>query len=544
MNIQNAPAASQHRPLIIIDTLLLLIFVLTILPIRRSLAVGELSTPIGYDDVVYLLQSAILNNTIAKQPILDSVQDILTQHAMFPTLLGCIGFIITPNDPVGPYTANIVIVATLFFGCAALLRGLPAGMVTGALAAIGSIPLAFFIVTEMRPDFGWGIFTALAIVGFVSTNIFACRLRVLVGLGLLSGIALISKPSAVPVTAFMMLVGHGGGAVVRFLDTRGSTLPRSKISTAAIFVFCVLAVAGPVYALTGSTVYLYIVTALITLNDQNAVLGDWLFQWTYYSTGPAGELVFGIYFYAIALVTAASVLAIALLDRRRLPRALVLLVTLVVAYVIPSQTVVKTVFLGSAFYFFFLISATYLLGQAVQAGISRHSTWRFWPLVDKLTALAGIAWFLAAIGFGSPHGLVELPDPLRADITNGSKTILSLIENDDKGRGQTVPAQAPRYVLVIDPFPITADWISLYSKMNDAGLSGIAGYYVDSVAELAKRIAASTYVVVGPSSEGALHGPHLGDALTLAMDQNTAFHLIGSYTRPGGQVVRVYARNS
>ena len=513
--------------------------------LHRSLEVGRLSGPMWYDDVVYLFNAQSMLHDAPHQPVQTTIWQLLGEHALIPVLLGCLGFLLVPADStsaglIGPYICNTLLLLGFLVGCISQLRKMPTAAIVGIVCAVGATPLASLTITEFRPDFAWGQITALAALAAVSTNVFTCSRRKVVIIGLLAGLALIGKPSAVPVTFVMLVLAFGGAIWIHWRES--GAVRRPRLYSLALLIGSIAVVATPVYWVSGAEIYNYIITALVTIKDQNTIQGDILFQWSYYSFGPGGATVIGSALPVCLVVWLGGLLFAAVYSRPLLRRFLVLFVVLAASYAAPSQTAVKTVFLGAGFYALLILSAVYVGARVGELAMDKWPQSRLWPVMAGMTFLVGGGTLIYANLIDHPTGLMEAAPDRRQDLADGTARIWSVLKENTLAAQQAHKQTGISRVMVLTPEPITAGWISLYSVIENVPLRGVGLYYARSLEDLHVELKRVDYVVAGNSIKYQLYGPRLGDDFMAEMNARDDFHLIGSYSRITGEIVNIYER--
>lgn len=131
--------------------------------IRASLKFGRLSIPPTYDDVVYFVSGAKWLSAWPGRSLAASLYALLGEHAPFSTITAVAGFLITPESYVGHYAINVVVVAGVLFGIAALVRRSDIIGIAICLIGVACFPLMVQVINEARPDLCWGLACGLAI---------------------------------------------------------------------------------------------------------------------------------------------------------------------------------------------------------------------------------------------------------------------------------------------------------------------------------------------------------------------------------------------
>ena len=481
-------------------------FVATV-ALERSVEIGRLSMPIWYDDVVYLFEAQSVLHDALHQSLAKTLHQLLDEHALIPVLLGCIGFLVKPDGLTGPYVADSVLLLVFLIGCIRQLRRMPTALIIGVVFAVGSIPLASLSVTEFRPDFGWGLITALAVIEAVSTNPFVCSRTKLVGLGLLTGLALISKPSAVPVTFAMVALALAGTIWIHWTEAPGAVPLRTRLNRLLLLLVPIVVIAGPVYIVVGAEIYHYIILGLVTLKDQNTTSGDMYFHLQYYSFGDGGHTALGSALPVCCAIWLAGLLFAPFYSRAMTTRFLLLLAVLAGSYIAPTQTPVKSVFFGSAFYALLVLSAVYVAARLAETAAGHWPRARFWPGFAATMFLAGGGVLLYANLIDHPTGLMEPTDARRQDLTEGTAKIWAMLKEHVLAARQAQPRDGASIVMVLAPEPITGGWISLYGVIENVPLRGAGAYYAATLDDANVILKSADYVVAGNSLQYQLYGP-------------------------------------
>jgi hypothetical protein len=510
--------------------------------LKQSFEVGRLSEAPWYDDVVYLYTAQVLLHAAPHQPWLHTLWQLVNQHAPLSTFLGALGFLAVPEGLSGPYIANTLVLGGFLIGCVFLLRPIPVAAAVGIIAAIGAIPLASLSITEFRPDFAWGFLSGLAGAALLRPRLFAFRWMMWLAIGALSGLALVSKPSAVPATAVLLAVAFGGSALLHMMSQTGEVIwirLRAIMRAAALIGLGTALVAGPVYAVIWHDVYTYILLAMVKLHDQNTIPGDLLFHSLYYSTGDGGRVTLGRAIWVLLAFWTAALGYGLLLARHLVPRLLCYLSVILLAYAIPSLTVVKSLFFGSAFYGVLIASSAAVAGELWCRVLPRRR-----PdariAIAGLTCATGVALLVNQNMLQSPTVLMTFSPEARKDSLEASDYIWSVLKSHALAREEGQQSRRVEQVMVLTPEPVTGGALSLYAATEGVPLRAYGFYYARSVDDLVSRLAEFDFVIATNSIRSQLFGPRLGDALLAVLNDRTDFKLIATYSRIVGGTVKVY----
>ena len=511
--------------------------VVAVYGLRESLATGRLSAPPTYDDVAYLLSSEAALRAFPHLSLGGKVWQIVHQHAPLSTMLGVIGYLAVPEGDIGPYIANSIVLLVYLLGCVVALRRLPAIAIVGVVAAIGALPFIDWSITEFRPDLAWGFSTGLAAVSLLTRNLFAASVPRLVGIGLLAGFALISKPPTCPATASILATAFAGSVVLHRIAGDARIRWRSVIRAGAVLAVSALALAGPVYAVIGPNVVHYIRFVLVDLHDQFALGGGFLFHLLFYASATGGGRAFGYGLWLIGVFWVAVVAYAIAFDRRLLARGLAYGLIVLVAYAIPTVLAMKSYFLGGAFYGV-LVTATVALLAELWPSLDG---WRTRYAAGALCA-GGVAVLLWTNILTPPAILTRYDPSVRQDHRDGAARVWSILRQHAEARSHDTPPGTIYRALVLSPEPISADLISLYGLQRGVPILGISRYYTRNVDELISPLANNDYVVVTDSADTQLTGPRLGNAFKAIMAARDDFALVGTYARTNGGTVEVYEK--
>jgi hypothetical protein len=513
--------------------------------LERSSEIGRLAAPPGYDDVAYLFTAQVLLHAAQHQPWLETLRQLIDQHAPLSTFLGVLGFLAVPQGWAGPYIANCLVLGAFLIGCAVLLRPLPTAAIIGAIAAIGAIPVASLSITEFRPDFAWGFLSGLAAAALLRRRLFQFSWKRLLLIGLLCGLALVSKPSTGPFTAVILATAFVGSVLLYVLagdPPAIRTRLRAIARVATLIGLGAAIVAGPVCAIIWRDVYAYILLALVELHDENAASGNFLFQLLFYSTGPGGRTALGQALWVLLLFWAAALAYSAIYKGGLLPRLICYLAVILVAYAIPTHTDTKTLFLGGAFYGTLIASTCAIAGELWRIAAKPHRPTGIRTGAVALIFVAGIALLVRANALRHPVVLVWASPEIRTDRMEATEQIWSVLKDHVVSREKELAIPKIYNVMVLSPEPVSAGTLSLLAVTQDVPLRAYGTYYARAIDELVLQIENFDYAVVTNSIQHPLYGPRLGDVFMKVMDDRQDFKRITSYSRLVGGTVKVYER--
>lgn len=181
-----------------------------------SIHSGKLALPPKYDDVSYLSQGADWLNAW-KHGGLAEFWSAGVAHSPISVYTAFFGFLIFGPYEWAPYAVNGVFVWLFLLGLDDLAKGLPTYQRLLLPLTTLTYPLLANLVMEFRPDVLCSIVTAYLLTLIIKTDwLKPIRSRLLL-LGILLGIALLSKPSIFPITIALTLAAI---AISAFVDYR------------------------------------------------------------------------------------------------------------------------------------------------------------------------------------------------------------------------------------------------------------------------------------------------------------------------------------
>ena len=339
----------------------------TTLALRRSMQSGRLSIPPEYDDVTYLYWSQSVLHAAPRQSVFATAYQILDQHSPLTTLFGFVGYSLIKAGDIGPYIVAAIHLTLFVFGCVLVLRRLPAMAIIGIACAIGAIPALSNFAAEFRPEPAWASLTAVSVIAFFALNIFdAARIKQ-IGLGLLVGLAVISKPTTSPFTIVVLGTAFlaSGLAYYHEKSAGGSPPPLRVIVTGAVTLgAAALLVIVPIGAIVGREIYDYIMWVMRDISDQFGSREGFVDQSLFYSFGVGGQQMLGRALPVLLAIWGLGFGYVVLLRRSTLPRVFALFIVVLISYAIPSASAVKSVWFSSAFDAIFIIMTVFQFDRA------------------------------------------------------------------------------------------------------------------------------------------------------------------------------------
>jgi hypothetical protein len=505
-----------------------------------SQAAGRLSAPPGYDDVVYLASAQRILADAGDQSVVTTLIQLVDQHAPLSTIVAVLGYVAFGGDDLGPYAANILLLAGFLFGCAVIMRELPPALTLGVLMLIGSLPLACMAVTEFRPDFYCGFLTALACVALLSERIFERRPRFLLAVGVFLGFALLSKPPAIPVTIAVTGTAYLAALGLHAWQSDRAGRWRTAARATGLLAVAAIAILVPFLILQGLETYRYIVLALVNYGSQNAYRAPWWDHLIYYSYGVAGSMIIRPALPIALILWAVTLGACLWRDRSALPRLLAMTLVTIVSYAVPTLSAVKSPYLGGAFYASLVVLMALCVAQLGRMLAPMPRT--LWAILVAVVLAAG-GYALVGRMQASPSAqlLVTYPADLAESYRRGTAQIWGTLRNAVRQRRQT-SSGPPSWVMFISPVPTNSHAIDLFAARERVPLAGHSYYYAPSTDKIFAELLKFDYVVATASIEHVLSGPHLGDEIQAQMARRADFRLIDSFTLTPGGLVQIYER--
>ena len=355
----------------------------------ESFAHGRLAAPPNYDDIGYFYRGTETLQFIRNGEVAKALTGYL--HSPYSVMLAVASFSIWGGRDWAPYSANVVVVVCYL----ALLLVLPVqaalGAQVGLLAVFLSFPFATMTVVEFRPDMMWAILVGFVAVYQVTADAaFSSRVEAVV-LGLLSGLAMMTKPSTFLMTSAVI----GLGSLLRTLQglVGGGLIPSRFVAWLMFFLLGALPVAGPYYALHFKDVWSYFYDNSFGVNKD-----IWIHRQTlsehlgyYIDSQNASTSNLGKWRLPILLFAGAGSV-VGLIGARQNGKRMIFasLAALVIATWLASSLFgMKSPFLGGAFYGTLIFGSAYLVAE----GLECCRTFLSRPIVQAgvfagLTALA------------------------------------------------------------------------------------------------------------------------------------------------------------
>jgi hypothetical protein len=408
------------------------------------------------------------------------------------------------------------------------------------------LPILRNFATEFRPEPAWGTLTAISAIAFFAMDVFRCTRRKQIAVGLLAGLAVISKPTTSPLTMAILAVAFLAASVVNFIEQRRSGSPprfQSIVAGTATVLISALVVIVPVGAIIGHEIYGYITWVMRDISTQVKYEGSFADHALFYPTRASGRQMLGASFPIFLTIWIVGISYTARWQPAVLPRILAVFLVVLVSYAVPSASVVKFVWFGAAFYSILIIATLYLIGLLYRLpnDVRLPPSSKVW--LPRCIFAVGIVLFFRFNLMDQPSQLFSMDVEARADLTDRTERTWSVLQAAERVR---MASEAPGHVsnvMTIASEPIVGSDISLYGIKENLPIRALEYSYAQSVDELVKRLPEMDYVVVAPSSKQALTGAMLGDALLAVMNDRPDFSRIATLPLRSGVTANIYERN-
>jgi hypothetical protein len=215
-----------------------------------SIHSGKLALPPKYDDVTYLSQGAQWLNAW-KHGGLGAFWSAPVAHSPISVYTAFFGFLIFGPYEWAPYAVNGVFVWLFLLGLDDLSKGLPTYQRLLLPLTALTYPLLANLVMAFRPDVLCSIVTAYLLTSIIKTNWLRPKRSRLLFLGILLGVALLSKPSIFPITIALTLSGIVITALIDYKKQGyGRSIPKITHKTTQVVGLGIL-LACPYYIFGG-----------------------------------------------------------------------------------------------------------------------------------------------------------------------------------------------------------------------------------------------------------------------------------------------------
>ncbi len=550
---------------------LIVTLIYTLVTVNESLRQGVLALPPTYDDIIYFNDGLDRLQVFYNGGFLALTKDLINSppHSPFSTLEAFFAFAIFGVHHWAPALLNGLLVLPLLAFVEYLGRELPPAARLVLVSSCLSWPLTENLILECRPDTLWGLLNAAAVVLVFEGPWLTRQTLPRVAAGVLFGLALLTKPSAFPVTIVTAVASLGIASVIDLLG--GNCLKwRRVLVVNGLTLGIAFLIALPYYLTALSAITQYIV------DNYNGFYGAWAIQQglldnlTYYLDADRGGFVLGQWLWVWgALVGLCSGVVLSRRLFGQVERALGLAIMIGLAYLIVTVSAVKggilNPFLGSELHSLILLTM-------IQMTAWLHGALGSRPSLGWVKTLGVLA--LAAISLGTFKWHLRNRDDVETIATASEikyrRGIAQLLY-------QTITQDAAyrQGITHLDQRPIVPFFLGSTAYLNDSILDFMFkhNYYPDTfinarnlhnyaslalgiqssknpdqpLAYLREIDPAADYVVAFSADNQDRFtfepGANLQAQLLAALDQDPNFNLLQTYPNPyGGGKVLLYVK--
>lgn len=487
---------------------------------------GILAIPPTYDDVGYLLSGFDLFEAGRTSSVGALLAELLHHHAPLQSAVAFVGYRLFGVNQWAAYQVNGVLLVAFTLGVLWLTRSLGAMSRLSLLVIVLATPFTTNLVTEFRPDLFWGLLCGFAVLVLLHPNLLdpdSTARRY--GAAILAAAALHAKPSASPATALLLAVALVLGL---WLRTAYRPLPLRDMAIRLVLPLgVVLLISAPYFALNARRLYDYIQLAFVTWREVNQFKGSLTEHATFYSIGACYRTAL---FTTLWVGLAAFLMNAARLRRRRLDQDLAyhlaLVGMVVLAYLIPTLSGVKSYFLGGIFYGTFLIATIASITTLLHDLDARHES----PAHHMRWALPIVATVIVLTAPSVP--LVNAWDHrFTVEIRAVYRQMMDAIAADT---ARSTSAGREVVVYTPSPFIMNAHAITLLSRWKGAPIVGLEGYYPRTMSEQRANLERSDYVILSELNDSVYPGSALAPALLALVRSDPDFEKISDFEHADG----------
>jgi hypothetical protein len=490
---------------------------------------GRLAMPLTYDDIVYFIDGFDLFERQFKTGVASLIRPTLYMHAPFQSLLALTGYHLFGLNDWSGYQVNGLLLIGFLISVLWLTKPLDLMSRIAILVLVLMTPFTANLVAEFRPDLFWGVLCGFAVYLLLRPNLFDANWTGRSVTLIVTVAAVYAKPSAFPATALIVGTAFLAAVVLR-LSYR--PLTRRELAVRAGFPLIAGALlAAPYFVTNAFTLYNYIYKAYVTLGDLNtyrAPIWDHAF---YFSTGTCYRTALFFALWIGLAAFAANIIQLLWSGRREdLVYYSCYAGVVLVAYLIPTLSPVKSYYLGGIFYGTFLvftIASLVALFQAITSRLARYTLG---------AALAGLALFTAP---GVP--LATKVDPKdAADWRAAYDQMVAAIVKDvaHSSVSSGVAASGTPLVVYTSSPGVNAQTISIILRWEGISVRPDTSYYTRTLQTLEKQLLRSDYAILSDFHDESYPGWILTPQLLEFAMKQAEFETISTYTHPSG--MRIY----
>lgn len=510
---------------------------LTALTLWYSYYFGRLTSPAGYDDVVYMMEGMRRVRLMEHDGWLALIGDDLVArtHSPFTIFQAFASFIVWGPNDWAPYATNGLLVFGLLLGVDALLPGRSWWERLLVNAYVLTVPMTMYAIHEFRPDIPNAWWMGLGIVLILSKPLVEQPRARLAGAGLAIAAALLTKPSVTPLTGLLFALAL---AIAAFRARRaagpGFDWMAARRAVGVVVAAAVIPVT-PFLLVHGDAEANYIYRGLF---GEAKVIGlipmPLLSNLNFYLLGAAGRIVTGKHLVLWAVLLG---LAAVYAWRRKMAGALRqatwYAVPTAAAYALVTANHIKSQFLGLAFHALLFFGVLQVLRWGLAEMEARG--WPAWRRAAFLAVLfgAGLACARFPPSWGQRDSEVLMARRALSD------RLAELLRDDqahpeDRILFTAVGNVSPDLVCYTD----LRDGRPLRRRVGTPPMGGLEDFK--------RAMNAATWVVASEPDNGEVAAQHpfsKVQAETLAMIRTRAdFELVGSAPTHTGKNFYVYRR--
>jgi hypothetical protein len=346
------------------------------------------------------------------------------------------------------------------------------------------------------------------------------------------GAALLTKPSAAPFTVIIVTAGYGM-ALAAILLFHISYQFRSRLVQSIQLLVSGILLASPYYLINGKRIFQYTYNAVVRdraiwAGTTHIDAANWTKQLLFYTTGSGGKMMLGGYFMLAIINIIAAAFIVRREGRTQWSRFLVLLLVTLLAWLIPSLSIVKTQFLAATFYCL-LIILSFMSVRIIYASLLQHRSRHAATFLVVVVVLALFS-FKFPPSWGKSDGQEVVP---RVTLFN------RMVDDLDRGCNE-VPGDKCTIGILFTGYINRSNIEYALRKKGHKNIAVISHFLrpeEDVEKVLGNVIKQSTYVIVAePGTEMVNESMPLGKIL------DTILTLIRTY--PSHQLVQTYASHT
>jgi hypothetical protein len=393
----------------------------------------------------------------------------------------------------------------------------------------------------------------------------------LVTLGVLVGLAVLIKPTALPASLACVFAVATIVLLRDWLSSPESNVLRSLRASAIGVFFFILGICAtilPYVAIRYELLINYIYATLISDQDFWRYNADFYQQATFYSVGIGGELALGIFFWIGLGLFPARLIASRFRGEADWNKTLPILAAVIIAYLLPTVSPVKSYFLGGMFYGTFIAASALNYAAIVKYVLTVKRTAAEVPTFSKqsrataATESEGDSWILRMPSFqgtaavlllgvtfalavrslvGGFHIATRFDSSMIQDINSSFGPVWSAIQEraqpyDDNQAG------SPLRIMFSSPYPVTPQAIELQALKAGVPVEIGVAIFDRTVQQAVEHLQQADLMVVTSSMPHNLPGPQKGDDIMRALDASATVCRIDTLALTNGREMRIYAR--